>query len=341
MPELSPQVIDGLHDLISSLAPNLALALSEQFSCEAQLELGEIETVPLQGLMALEETVLHTHFSLSQPTEESVILLSESAARTLADLLDGKDGSDPPLMLTDAQLQKLSAAMNGLTRGLATALTNRTGETVDVESCTTALGTLALPPVFALEGTAVKATMPLTIADVLATELTFLMTPELVTNLVPDGSASEEEEDAGTNSSIISEDELAAMLGELGGGSAAPAPAAPAPAFTMPAPSAPFGAMPAGNTEGALPRGMELILDIPLDVTVELGRVRMLIKDVLELASGSIVELDRVAGEPVDLLVNGRLIAKGEVVVIEDNFGIRITEIISPADRVAGLGKGR
>jgi len=63
-------------------------------------------------------------------------------------------------------------------------------------------------------------------------------------------------------------------------------------------------------------------------------------KDVLELASGSIIELDRVAGEPVDLLVNGRLVAKGEVVVIEDNFGIRITEIVSPAERVAGLGKG-
>ena len=86
---------------------------------------------------------------------------------------------------------------------------------------------------------------------------------------------------------------------------------------------------------------MELIMDIPLDVTVELGRVRMLIKDVLELSSGSIVELDRVAGEPVDLLVNGRLVAKGEVVVIEDNFGIRITEIVSPADRVSGLGRNR
>ena len=90
-----------------------------------------------------------------------------------------------------------------------------------------------------------------------------------------------------------------------------------------------------------MPRGMELIMDIPLDVTVELGRVRMLIKDVLELSSGSIVELDRVAGEPVDLLVNGRLVAKGEVVVIEDNFGIRLTEIVSPADRVSGLGRGR
>ena len=88
-------------------------------------------------------------------------------------------------------------------------------------------------------------------------------------------------------------------------------------------------------------RPIDLIMDIPLEVTVELGRIRMLIKDVLDLASGSIVELDRVAGEPVDLLVNGRLVAKGEVVVIEDNFGIRITEIVSPAERVVGLGKGR
>ena len=66
----------------------------------------------------------------------------------------------------------------------------------------------------------------------------------------------------------------------------------------------------------------------------------MLIRDVLELSTGSVIELDRVAGEPVDLLVNGRLVAKGEVVVIEDNFGLRITEIVSPAERVAGIGKG-
>lgn len=90
-----------------------------------------------------------------------------------------------------------------------------------------------------------------------------------------------------------------------------------------------------------LPPGMELLFDVPLDVSVELGRVRMLIKDVLELAPGSVVELDRVAGEPVDLMVNGRLIAKGEVVVVEDNFGIRVTEIMSPADRISGLGKRR
>lgn len=82
-------------------------------------------------------------------------------------------------------------------------------------------------------------------------------------------------------------------------------------------------------------RGIDLILDVPLEISVELGRVSMLIKDILSLAPGSIVELGRTAGEPVDLLVNGRLVAKGEVVVIEDNFGIRVTEIVSPADRIA------
>lgn len=84
---------------------------------------------------------------------------------------------------------------------------------------------------------------------------------------------------------------------------------------------------------------LDIILDIPLDVSVELGRVKMQVKDVVEFGTGSIVELDRVAGEPVDLLVNGRMVAKGEVVVIEDNFGVRITEILSPIDRLKKIGE--
>lgn len=73
---------------------------------------------------------------------------------------------------------------------------------------------------------------------------------------------------------------------------------------------------------------LNLVLDIPLEMSVELGRKRMSIRDILDLGAGSIVELDKIAGEPVDLLVNGRLVARGEVVVIEDNFGVRITEIV-------------
>jgi len=95
-------------------------------------------------------------------------------------------------------------------------------------------------------------------------------------------------------------------------------------------------------TEGGLAEdvgSLDLLLDIPLDLSVELGRVKMLVKDVLELGTGSIVEIEKSAGEPVDVLVNGRVVARGEVVVIEDNFGVRLTEILSPQDRLTRLGE--
>lgn len=81
------------------------------------------------------------------------------------------------------------------------------------------------------------------------------------------------------------------------------------------------------------PRGLDLLHDVEMEVTAELGRARMTVKKLLELLPGHIVELDRAAGGPADLLVNGRMIARGEVVVIDENFGIRITEIIPQSDR--------
>ena len=86
-----------------------------------------------------------------------------------------------------------------------------------------------------------------------------------------------------------------------------------------------------------LPQNMELIKDVPLQVTVRLGKSKMKIKDILELGEGSIVELDKLAGEPVDLLVNGKLVAKGEVVVIDENFGFRVKDIISPMERINNI----
>lgn len=84
-------------------------------------------------------------------------------------------------------------------------------------------------------------------------------------------------------------------------------------------------------------RNLDLLLDIPLKVTVELGRTSRPIKDILELSSGSIIELDKLAGEPVDILVNEKLIAKGEVVVIDENFGVRVTDILSKSERLMQL----
>ena len=144
----------------------------------------------------------------------------------------------------------------------------------------------------------------------------------------------------------------------------APTPAAPAPtpAAAAPPPAAPmmgaapaYGAPPTPHVASNVPvqpamfaplstapvqvndANIGLILDVPLQVTVELGRTKKTIKDILELTNGSIVELDKLAGEPVDIMVNGKFLAKGEVVVIDENFGVRITDIVSPAERAQQL----
>ncbi|MBQ6446285.1 MAG: flagellar motor switch phosphatase FliY [Bacillus sp. (in: Bacteria)] len=84
-------------------------------------------------------------------------------------------------------------------------------------------------------------------------------------------------------------------------------------------------------------KNLDMLLDIPLQVTVELGRTKRSVKEILELSSGSIIELDKLAGEPVDILVNNRLVAQGEVVVIDENFGVRVTDIVSQKDRLKNL----
>ena len=98
-----------------------------------------------------------------------------------------------------------------------------------------------------------------------------------------------------------------------------------------------FASFESANLSQTESRNLNMLMDIPLQVTVELGRTKRSVKEILELTSGSIIELDKLAGEPVDILVNSRLIAKGEVVVIDENFGVRITDILSQAERLNNL----
>ncbi|MCY7316954.1 MAG: flagellar motor switch protein FliN [Rubrivivax sp.] len=94
-----------------------------------------------------------------------------------------------------------------------------------------------------------------------------------------------------------------------------------------------------GLAPGAVGNDLNMILDIPVQLTVELGRTRIPIKHILQLAQGSVVELETMAGEPMDVLVNGFLIAQGEVVVVNDKFGIRLTDIVTPSERMRRLSK--
>ncbi|MBL0716790.1 MAG: flagellar motor switch protein FliN [Desulfosarcina sp.] len=84
-------------------------------------------------------------------------------------------------------------------------------------------------------------------------------------------------------------------------------------------------------------KNLEVILDIPLEITIELGRTRMVVNDLLKLAQGSVIELSKVAGETLEILANQRLVAKGEVVAVNDKYGIRLTEIVTPMERLESL----
>ncbi|MEN5346478.1 flagellar motor switch protein FliN [Achromobacter mucicolens] len=142
------------------------------------------------------------------------------------------------------------------------------------------------------------------------------------------------------------QDDWAAAMAEQAAtpAAAAPAPAAPAPAA---APAAPVQSAAqsvfkplAGATSGQ-GTDIDLIMDVPVQLTVELGRTRLTIKNLLQLGQGSVVELDGLAGEPMDIFVNGYLIAQGEVVVVEEKYGIRLTDIITPSERINRLNNRR
>ena len=106
--------------------------------------------------------------------------------------------------------------------------------------------------------------------------------------------------------------------------------------------AAPTGTVDLSGAGGKRPAGLnenlDLLLDIPLEITIELGRTKMLINDLLKLGQGSVIELPKEAGDTLDILANNRLVAKGDVVVVNKKYGIRLTEVISPVERVEKLG---
>jgi flagellar motor switch protein FliN/FliY len=135
---------------------------------------------------------------------------------------------------------------------------------------------------------------------------------------------------AGETKETGMEDDWAAAMAEQSQADAAAAQAQPAQIF-------PSFADAAGKA--SMMNELDMILDIPVQISVELGRSKITIKNLLQLAHGSVVELDAMAGEPMSVFVNGTLIAQGEVVVVNDKFGIRLTDIITPSERMRKLGR--
>lgn len=273
----------------------------------------------------------------------NVFILSTGDASVVADLMMGGPGT-PSDQLTELHASAIGEAMNQMMGSAATAMAEMLGRRVDISAPQVELPDSDPDPSASelLEhAPVVSAGFQLRVGDLLDTSLMQLMPIDFVRALV-DGLTA----DAAPAPEPVAVDpvlEQAAVPEEL-------PPLPPPPPLpsdepddrhlrAVPVPVAQPVTFPSLDAVPSVPGGSDisLLLDVPLQVTVELGRTQLRIREVLELVPGSIVELDKLAGEPVDVLVNGKQIARGEVVVIDEEFGVRITDVASQAKRLRGL----
>ncbi|MCL6586020.1 MAG: flagellar motor switch phosphatase FliY [Anoxybacillus sp.] len=292
----------------------------------------------------------------------NLLVIKQSDAAIIADLMLGGDGLNPADLLGEIQLSAVQEAMNQMMGSAATSMSTIFGKKVDISPPTLHLldvkegeGIEYLPP----EDILIKISFRLKIGNLIDSNIMQLLpvdfAKELVQNLLQMSSPSQPTSakmDVNSGTSTPPPSSAGKSQPAYGYGQPTPMPQEPqyvaTPQHTpnhfgayaagqqniQPVDFASFDPVPVVETE---PRNLNMLLDIPLQVTVELGRTKRSVQDILSLSSGSIIELDKLAGEPVDILVNNKLIAKGEVVVIDENFGVRVTDIISQSDRLKKL----
>ncbi|MBB6674605.1 flagellar motor switch phosphatase FliY [Cohnella nanjingensis] len=312
---------------------------------------------------------VHVHYVTGFEGINSLVIKAHDA-QVIADLMLGGEGNVETEELNEIHISAVQEAMNQMMGSSATSMStifnrfvNISPPAIDVMDVKNNTGIDNIPP----EEQFVKISFRLKIGELIDSTIMQLLTvpfaKELVSSLI--GGAAEEA--APTYEAVYEAPPAASAPPPVQQQTAyAPPPASaayPPPAAHSAPPAAyaqpPYAGVPAqpqalggaahrnvsvqpvqfanlsGGQPGALDEtNLNLLLDIPLRVTVELGRTQKQIKDILELSQGSIIELDKLAGEPVDILVNNKLIAKGEVVVIDENFGVRVTDIVSQWDRV-------
>ena len=345
---LSDQEIADFKAVISELLPSQAQNLSNMVGDSVDMTQPQVELVSHDALVgSLPDNVVEVSLNFQDEVSGNhSYLIGPEAATTIAGLMMGQEDVD----LNDAALSAIEEAANTLAGSAATVFGDKSGKsamTSPGETRNVGKDEIGFP-----ESSLVKVSYQTKIDGKDPTEFVEVFAVDLVKEII--GGAAPV--DAGGLDAMAGMD-----LGNLG---AAPSMGgAPAPSQ-----GGGFGGM--GAVGGAMGGGMDmfgmgqptpnvqglqfpslnpqtgageqgnigLLMDVYMEMTVELGRTKKLIKEILGMGEGTIIELDKLAGEPVDILVNHKLIAKGEVVVIDENFGVRVTEIVSPIDRVDSLG---
>ena len=271
----------------------------------------------------------------------NILAVREQDALIIADLMMGGDGTNPPTELNELYMSAVSEAMNQMMGSTATSISTMFKKKVDIAPPKVNLLDFAVDPdidsIVSGDDSLVRISFRMEVEDLIDSELMQILpiniAKEMVENLlnVVQQPAPPAPQPA-TPPTSVAEPQPAPVY------AAQPAPPLPKQQQVQNVAVQPvqFAPLKAAGIPG-VDTNIGLIMDVPLQITVELGRTRKLIRDILELTPGSVVELDKLAGEPVDILVNGKLIAKGEVVVIDENFGVRITDIITPLERASHL----
>ena len=268
----------------------------------------------------------------------NVLCIQAKDAAIIADLMMGNDGTNPDQELSELHMSAVSECMNQMMGSVATSLSSMFSKKVDITPPVVTLIDLGTEEVVSKlldkVDPIIQASFRMEVDGLIDSEIMQLLPVDVAKDMV-DALMNQSADVDNEEEAVVAAAPPAAAAAPANYGYGAP-PMQPHVASNVPVQSAQF--TPLSSTPVQVnDANIGLILDVPLQVNVELGRTKKSIKDILDLTKGSIVELDKLAGEPVDIMVNGKYLAKGEVVVIDENFGVRITEIVSPLERAARL----
>ena len=362
---LSPEESDALGEIANISMGTAATTLSVLVNDRVEITTPKLSYVTLNDLKEQNPApCVFIYISYRTGLEgKNILVLKEHDVKVITDLMMGGDGTNTDAELTDLHLSAISEAMNQMMGSAATSMSSMINEKVDISPPSSTrvdlTDTMMEDGLHDMVGqTFVQVSFRMTIGDLVDSEIMQLY-PFDFAKLIYTRFRSTME--GGMEETAASEPEPAPQPAPVAARVQQPEPMQAVPVSQMDpqmAPQQPMmgmqqptmnGAMPmynmpmqnvpiqpaqfqnfapSQNLDGIAPENIDLIMDVPLEVTVELGRTSKSIKEILDFSPGTIIELDKLAGEPVDVLVNGKFVAKGEVVVIEENFGIRVTEII-------------
>lgn len=349
---LTPEEADGLGEIANISMGTAATTLSILVNNRVDITTPTVSYTTIEELSEKKGApVVFVYISYRAGLQgNNVLILKEDDVKVITDLMMGGDGTNTEAELGDLHLSAICEAMNQMMGSAATSMSSMINEMVDISPPTAMrvdLGqTLDNEELSDMMGqTFVEVSFRMEIGDLIDSEIMQLYPVDFAKmvyqQFVDVSSGAQEPEPAPAPAPTPAPTPAAApepapqpAPQPQMGMQQQPMPAMQQPMYAMPpqdiniqpAQFQNFGQMP--NLAGIAPENIDLIMDVPLEVTVELGRTSKSIKEILDFSPGTIIELDKLAGEPIDVLVNGKFVAKGEVVVIEESFGIRVTEII-------------